>query len=156
MMPYEAIQNAIPSGWRYANTGGPHSRTRKQTIETTLLGRETGQVRCPKVRVLGLKFDPDSSAVDAVQALLRSVGLDAPDTLRNAFELPAMAMMVRPVKSDHLRLCTVAADPMQVLEQALWLGLCTAYLFDARRPVIWTEVSLRRSLELFEPAGFYA
>ena len=44
----------------------------------------------------------------------------------------------------------------EVLEQALLLGLCTAQLFDATRPVLWTHASLTRGLELFDPEGFYA
>ena len=44
----------------------------------------------------------------------------------------------------------------EILEQALLLGLCTAQLFDPARPVLWTQASLTRGLELFDPAGFYA
>ena len=43
-----------------------------------------------------------------------------------------------------------------VLEQALLLGLCTAYQYDPARPVLWTRASLTRRVELYEPAGFYA
>ena len=48
------------------------------------------------------------------------------------------------------------APESEVLEQALLLGLCTAQLFDAERPVLWTQASLTRGLELFDPTGFYA
>ena len=35
-------------------------------------------------------------------------------------------------------------------------GLCTAQLYDPARPVLWTQAALKRRLELFDPAGFYA
>ena len=43
-----------------------------------------------------------------------------------------------------------------ILEQALLLGLCTAFQYDPARPVLWTRASLTRRVELYEPAGFYA
>ena len=49
-----------------------------------------------------------------------------------------------------------APSVRDVLEQALMLGLCTAQIFDADRPVLWTETSLTRAVELFDPVGFYA
>jgi hypothetical protein len=42
------------------------------------------------------------------------------------------------------------------LYQALVLGLCTAWCYDPRRPVLWTRTSLTRQLELFDGRGFYA
>jgi hypothetical protein len=36
------------------------------------------------------------------------------------------------------------------------LGLCTPWLYDPRRPVLWTVGSLTRRLELLQAQGFYA
>lgn len=140
----------------YANTGGPMSRTRKQQISSSLLGRDSGDLRCPKARTLGLRFDEGESAVEAMEKLLRTVGLDGPEGLRGLFRLPDMPMMARAASDQRASLNASSSEPGEVLEQALWLGLCSPFLFDPRRPLIWTETSLRRHLELFEPAGFYA
>jgi hypothetical protein len=43
-----------------------------------------------------------------------------------------------------------------VLEQALLLGLCTAFQYDPARPVLWTRASLTRCVEMHDAAGFYA
>ena len=52
--------------------------------------------------------------------------------------------------------CNIVSDkPEIVLRHALILGLSTAHLFDPGRPVIWTETSLTRRLELYNPLGFY-
>ncbi len=150
------LQSSMVHGARiYANTGGPMSRTRKQNVSSTLLGREQGAVSCPRSRSLGLQFEEGSSALEVMDSLLRSIGMDAPQGLRELFMLPEKPLMARPLTDNPIRLCTVTGEPLQVLEQALWLGLSSAFLFDPGRPLIWTETSLRRNLELFEPDGFY-
>jgi hypothetical protein len=50
-------------------------------------------------------------------------------------------------------LCDARRD---ILWHALMLGLCTAQIYDPARPVLWTQAALKRRLELFDPAGFYA
>ena len=47
-------------------------------------------------------------------------------------------------------------DPLEVLRQAFLLGLCTAVQFDPRRPVLWTQASLTRRVELYHTTEFYA
>ena len=88
----------------YANTGGPMSRTRKQQISSSLLGRDSGDVRCHKARTLGLRFDEGESAVLAIEKLLRTVGLDGPEGLRGLFSLPDMPMMARAASDDRASL----------------------------------------------------
>ena len=146
----------IQGGRLYANIGGPMSRTRKQQVSSSLLGAGTDHhIRCPLHRSLGLQFDEGASAVAAMESLMRSVGLNDPAGLRDLFTLPDFPLMARPATGATACLCATTAEPLQVLEQALWLGLCSPYLFDPGRPVVWTESSLRRRVELFEPAGFY-
>jgi hypothetical protein len=132
------------------------SRTRKQQVASSLLGTHADHSnRCPLHRTLGLCFDEAASAVRAVESLMHSVGLNDTAGLRKLFTLPDFALMARPAHAAVAPVCVGADNTMQVLEQALWLGLCSPYLFDPSRPVVWTETSLRRRVELFEPAGFY-
>lgn len=86
---------------------------------------------------------------------MRSVGIGSSEDLRSKFDLPQFPMMASPADENAARVCIVTGDPMDVLEQALWLGLCSPFLFDPSRPLVWTETSLRRRIALFEPAGFY-
>jgi hypothetical protein len=132
------------------------SRTRKQQVQSTLLGAQTSHhIRCPLHRTLGLRFDETASAVATVESLMRSVGLNDSKDLRVLFTLPDFPLMARPAQTTTAFLRLTGEDPLKVLEQALWLGLCSPYQFDPSRPVVWTETSLRRRVELFEPAGFY-
>ena len=70
--------------------------------------------------------------------------------------MPRDRLVCGPLRSDRDRLVIERTDRETVLEQALLLGLCTKHLFDPLRPVLWTEASLTRGLELFHPQGFYA
>jgi hypothetical protein len=53
-------------------------------------------------------------------------------------------------------LTVAGADPLEVLRQAFLLGLCTSVRFDPERPVLWTQASLTRRIELFDVTEFYA
>ena len=141
---------------RLANSGGPMSRTRSERIASTLLGRDDGAIRCPRSLRLGLAFPRRADPVKAIETLLRSNGYGSAEDLRDAFALPEGRLICRPLEPNAPRLAVRGGPEREVLEQALLLGLCTAQLFDAARPVLWTHASLTRGLELFDPAGFYA
>jgi hypothetical protein len=141
--------------WQWANSGGPSSRTRSERVRAELLGRQTGHIQCPRVRRLALLFGP-LEPVAFLDGVLRGAGLDGPEQLRGRFAVPPSALLVLPAPADAPRLDVRTAPPDDVLEQALLLGLCTSHVFDPARPVLWTTTSLMRSLELFEPTGFYA
>lgn len=142
----------------YANIGGPASRQRTQTISSTLLGKSSGYVRCRSVIRLGLIFQKGEDPVIVITELLKREGYSSPEALRSEFTLPAERLICRQLPLE-LRygagLEVNNSDSKEVLEQALLLGLCTAQLFDPARPVLWTEASLTRFLELCEPGGFY-
>jgi len=140
----------------WLNSGGPSSRTRKERIQATLLGREEGHVRCPRILRIGLRFDPLADAVGLMTKILRKQGLRDPESLRDAYAIPGGRLIATPLAATAPRLDARYDEPRAVLEQALLLGLCTAHLYDPGRPVLWTTASLRRGLELFDPAGFYA
>ena len=148
----------VSTVWRpalYVNTGGPMSRTRKEGISSTLLGKDDGYIRCPRRIILGLEFE-DTHPVDLLESILVAEGLTDPDELRREYALPKERLICQPLPESAKRLSAVNGPRFDVLEQALMLGLCTAHLFDPERPVLWTETSLTRAVELFDPAGFYA
>lgn len=140
---------------RHANSGAPMGRTLRERVTSSLVGEIGGKVRMPYVRSLGLLFGENDRAVDIMDTLLRSIGLEDVQALRTRLHIPAEPLLAMPLKGDASRKALADLSPMEALEEALWLGLCTPYLFDPSRPVVWTEVSLRRSLQLCEPRGFY-
>ena len=136
------------------NMGGPRSRTRRELLETTLLGECTGRIRCPRVLHLGLEFD-DTDPVSLMENLLAELGLTHPEALRSQFFIPLECRLCRvDTQLPRLRVATAARE--EVLWQGLLLGLCTAVLYDPARPVLWTTTSLTRTVEVYESAGFYA
>jgi hypothetical protein len=42
-----------------------------------------------------------------------------------------------------------------ILRDALILGLATASIYDPARSLLWTNASLTRRLELYDPRNFY-
>jgi hypothetical protein len=140
---------------RHANSGGPGSRTRREHLASSLLGSDDGIIRCAFRIRLGLKFE-DTHPVDCLEAILKAEGLRDPEELRNRYDLPQVKLICGPVPDTAERLPVFGSQSCDVLEQALMLGLCTAQVFDPGRPVLWTETSLTRSVELFDPRGFYA
>ena len=139
----------------YANTGGPMSRTRREKIASTLLGKDDGYIQCPLRIRLGLKFE-DTHPVHCLEAILDAEGFRDPEELRSLYALPQEGLICMPLPARGRRLPVVHTSRRDVLEQALLLGLCTAQIFDPQRPVLWTETSLTRAVELFDPTGFYA
>ena len=162
MTPHELSQ--APAYWlaawnedpceRQANSGGPMSRGRSERIAVTLLGNDEGAVRCPRVLRVGLDFGR-RSPLACVRDLLEACGFSDEQEARHALALPREPCVCRPepVPSPAPVASLLAAD---ALYQALVLGLCTAWCYDPRRPVLWTRASLTRQLELFDGRGFYA
>ena len=140
-----------PEVW--ANYGGPMSRTRTERIKSTILGGPDGPFRCPLRGVLALHFG-DAEPVAAMYGILCAAGLDDPEQLRAVFGKGILPMVCR--AAPDLVPLDVGANAADVLRQAFFLGLCTNVLFDPSRPVLWTQASLTRRLELFDLAGFYS
>jgi hypothetical protein len=138
---------------RTANAGGPMSRGRSARISVTVLGIDDGAVRCPRVLRVGLDFGR-RSPLAYVRGLLKTCGFSDEQEARHALALPQEPCVCRPNPSPSPTPVTslLAAD---ALYQALVLGLCTAWCYDPRRPVLWTRASLTRQLELFDGRGFY-
>ncbi|AKU11256.1 hypothetical protein AzCIB_1351 [Azoarcus sp. CIB] len=140
----------------HANIGGPMSRTRSVRIASSLLGRDTGHIRCPMIIRLGLEFRKGVDPVKHLHQMLATEGLTTPEALRERFPPPDRPYLCRALADDHQRLKVAEALREKVLQQALLLGLCTAFRYDPSRAVIWTQASLTRGLELYDPAEFYA
>ena len=138
-----------------ANMGGPMSRTRTETIASTLLGRDEGAIRCPRVLRIGLRFE-SAACVEVIERLLEEAGFADPEELRGRFPHPDRRLACRPMPPDAWRQPVSGGRRDAVLRQAFLLGLCTAHIYDPARPVLWTEASLGRGLELFDLGGFYS
>jgi hypothetical protein len=162
----------------HANSGGPMSRTRTERIRSSLLGSDDGVIRCPRRISLHLRFDrdplwpfgetddfdeayrkfnePPPTPVEYLEALLKGEGLSDPEELRERYILPPGKLICGPWTNTQEPLFVHGASSYDVLEQALMLGLCTAQMYDPGRPVLWTETSLTRAVELFDSGSFYA
>ena len=139
---------------RVANAGGPMSRGRTERLTATVLGCDDGAVRCPRVLRVGLDFGR-RNPLACVRALLRSCGFADEQEARGALALPEEPRICRPDPAPSPAPVT-SLTASDALYQALVLGLCTAWCYDPRRPVLWTRASLTRQLELFDGWGFYA
>jgi hypothetical protein len=139
-----------------ANTGGPASRRRTERVLATLLRDETDSpLRLPRTLRAGLRFGAEDPLAAVLSALARA-GLDDPERLRASYALPPAPLLCRVVPNASWAADAATTPDAVLLEQALLLGLCTAFQYDPARPVIWTRASLTRCVELHEPAGFYA
>ena len=74
---------------------------------------------------------------------------------RAAIALPGEACLCR-IDTAPRPVAVASLSPADALYQALVLGLCTPWLYNPARPVLWTRASLTRQLELFDGRGFYA
>ena len=153
------LDHRMPEVWarldQLANSGGPYSRTRKERIRSTLLGNDDGLVRCPRIVRVGINF-PDADPVEMLAGLLAEEGFGSPEDLRNEFDIPRGRLLARPFQGYGGLVHSSYDARRDVLWNALVLGLCTAQIYDPSRPVLWTQASLTRRLELFDPYGFYA
>lgn len=139
----------------WANSGGPMSRRRSEHMIASLLRDEGSPLRLPRVIRAGLHFG-DRDPLDAVLESLARAGLDDAELLRSRYAAPSRPLLVRVVPNARWGVAVGRGSDDAILEQALVLGLCTAFQFDPARPVLWTRASLTRRVELYEPAGFYA
>jgi hypothetical protein len=153
--------NAIPPVFRQdplariANIGGPMSRSRTERIRCSLLGQDGGWIRCPSVIRVGLCFGRARPGRDGVPAA-RGAGLCRSGGPARVLLVPAAPLLCR-ADAAPSPLAVEAAEPRDVLEDALWLGLCTRLAAGpgASRAVDARPAS-RVALEVFEGEGFYA
>ena len=140
-------QQRANAGW-----GGPPSRQRKERIQSSILGKDDGNIRCPSVLRVGFFLLKGEGPLEILEERLIDEGYDSLEDLRKSIEIPDKRHICRPYLHPE---CRLDAAPAEVFRNALILGLCTAQMFDPERPVIWTRASLSRVVELFDPAGVY-
>ena len=136
-------------GW-----GRPPARQRQEHIRSTLLGKDDGEIHCPRTIRIGFDLTANQDPLEFLATLLAEEGYGSPEDLRDAIPIPNRPHICRPDPGTPP--CTLGSARTAVLRNALMLGLCTAHLYDPSRPVIWTRGSLTRAFELFDPEGFYA
>jgi len=150
----------LPDSWPSrsrleANAGwGPPARQRRERIRSSLLGKDDGEIRCPQIIRIGIRFADGVRPLECLRQILAEEGYGSPEDLRDEITVPDRHYVCRPVNGDAP--CSLDSSRDEVLRHALMLGLCTAHLFDPDRPVLWTDNSLGRVLDLFDPEGFYA
>ena len=138
-----------------ANSGGPSSRRRTEQVVASVLRDETAHFHLPRVIRAGLVFG-ERDPLQAVFESLARAGLDDAEDLRERFPAPSEPLLVRVVPDARWGVKVAQGSDVSILQQALLLGLCTAYQYDPARPVLWTRASLTRRVELYEPARFYS
>ena len=136
------------------NTGGPRSRSRTEVLSATVLGADDGAIHCPRVLRVGLDFG-DRDPLACVRELLTACGYGDEVEARAAITLPAEPCICRPDPASRPP-DVGPLEPREALRQALLLGLCTPWLYDPGRPLLWTRTSLTRRLELLDGRGSYA
>lgn len=146
--------NSVDSSAWWVNSGGPRSRSRSEGLSASVLGADDGAINCPRVLRVGLDFGSHDPLV-CVQELLSACGFLDEVEARAAIVLPVEPCICRPDPAP--RPAEVGSlEPLVALRQALLLGICTPWMYDPGRPVLWTRTSLTRCLELFDGRGFYA
>jgi MoxR-like ATPase len=136
-----------------------------QRIASTLLGDGNGSIRCPRIRTLGLDFGPEyvhrpnglyyRDPVEIVYAALERCGYSSVEELRSDYDLPLGPKMAV-ASTRYAKTNIESLSDSELLEEALLLGLCTNYVYDPSRPVVWTIASLSRFLDIYELGSFYA
>jgi hypothetical protein len=131
------------------------SRRHREHLTSSLLGPRDRFVKIPLVLRVGIWFGVGVSRRRFMEELLGDTGHDSPEDLRDLFNHPPRRLMARPAP-DHFSPKDVRLEkPEVILREALILGLATGSIYDPLRPVIWTEASLSRRLELYDPGSFY-
>ncbi|MFM7319944.1 MAG: hypothetical protein ACKO5K_00280, partial [Armatimonadota bacterium] len=86
-MTARAIEMPLPL--LLLNMGGPRSRRRTEPVRFTVLDRDTGPVRCPRIRIIGFENDPVIDPVERAFRALAAHGLRSPEELRDHFPVPS-------------------------------------------------------------------
>jgi hypothetical protein len=151
----DGLRAAIHTGEAFwCNAGGPMSRTRTERLFSTVLGDETGPIRCPRVLRVGLAFGRRKPVLCA-DRWLRAAGFATEAEARAVLTLPEGPCICQ-IDPAPQPVDAASLTPHEGLFFALVLGLCTTAVYDPARPVLWTTTSLTRQLVLYDGRGFYA
>ena len=156
----------VPDCWSWLkhvffNTGGPRSRTRRETIQASILGNPSSSIYFPKNRQYGLIFPEHTDPLQFMSEILKKKGFSEADQAKDAYDLPVGILFCRTVKESQqagnesfLNVLTASAD--EILQTAIVLCLCNKHFYDFGHSVIWTANRLERKLTLYEVGNFYA
>jgi len=139
---------------QWLNTGGPRSRSRSERLYSTILGKDRGSVRCPRVIQVALDFGA-ADPLEVVARLLEEAGIHDPEMLRGRFDVPREPCICQASRSPS-SLSVEGGGRSEVLRQVLILGLSTSFHYDPGRPLLFTRTSLTRRLDVYDARGFYA
>jgi hypothetical protein len=109
----------------------------------------------PRADSILLEIEADSP-VEFMEKLLEAEGYSSPEELRRRVDIPDTRLVCGPWTCQGGIVHTSLSTVDEVFKVALMLGLCTDCIYDPARPVIWTNASLDRAVELYEPGSFYA
>lgn len=140
---------------RHANSGAPMSRRHREHLTSSLLGPRDAFVKIPLVLRVGIWFGIGANPRKFMEDLLSDAGCHSPEDLRDLFDHPPQRLMARPAAGHFAPKDVRLEKPEVILREALILGLATGSIYDPERPIIWTETSLGRHLELYDPGSFY-
>lgn len=137
---------------------GPPMHGYSMTLQSSLLGNDTKRTCWPRVLRVGIAFPKETDPFEHVSRLLQQAGYGSPEELQSELELPDRMLVCHDALGGKWPgvVDAFTAGPKRVLKQAIILGLCGANFYDPSRPVIWTNHSLTRILDLFDVGDFYA
>jgi hypothetical protein len=115
-------QQRANAGW-----GGPPSRQRKERIQSSLLGKDDGSIRCARVLRVGFFILKGQDPLEILEERLIDEGYESLEDLRRSIEIPDKRYICRPYLHTE---CRLNAEPAEVFRNALILGRCTAQMFD--------------------------
>lgn len=132
----------------------PSAFSRRQRLSHTLLGGGAEEGRCAQVVSASLAVAKDADPLFLVAAAMQFEGFTEPEEVKAALAIPQKPLICRagPSGADA---ATATLAPLDLLRAALLLGLSNDHFYDPARPIIWTRKRLARSIELFDPEGFY-
>lgn len=131
------------------------SRRHREHLTTSLLGPGDAFVKIPLVLRVGIWFGIGANSREFMEDLLSDAGCQTPEELRDLFDHPPRRLMARPAPGHFSPKDVRLEKPEVILREALILGLATGSIYDPERPIVWTESSLGRRLELYDPGSFY-
>ena len=146
---------------RLENTGGPMSRTRKERIQSEMLGNATLEIGWPQEHFVYLDHTGHKNVFERIDHCLGQLGFAGPEEASAGLGgMPGVSMhcrrlksSVNPARSDNGN--ANSQSPEESLRVALILGRCSEILYDPDKPVIWTRGRLVRPVRLYHAENFY-
>ncbi|MDP6670094.1 MAG: hypothetical protein QF492_09370 [Candidatus Krumholzibacteria bacterium] len=134
-----------------AFVGSRYKCSRK--VQCSILGAKDKKSPLPLVFSAALPKVLLVNPVEAVEDLCRRLAPGGEREIRMMLDLPSGPRLVE--ESPLSRELSECTDPWEVLLHAFVLGLSGENIYDPKRPLIWTQRSLRRQVHLYAGDRFY-